>query len=91
MTPDGTRVSLLYFSDQPHVQFDLNSYDDIEDILYYTDNMPYVGGRTNTAGALKMMRQNMFKSAKGDRPTVPNYAVILTDGAPNVDENKTVD
>ncbi|KAK3781577.1 hypothetical protein RRG08_048915 [Elysia crispata] len=43
---------------------------------------PRRGGR-DTAAAITYMEFTMFKIANGDRPEVPNIAIILTDGVPN--------
>ena len=42
-------------------------------------SFPYTGGSTNTAAALETIL-DMFTEENGDRPDVPNYAVIITDG-----------
>ena len=38
---------------------------------------------TNTSGALRMLRREIFHYNFGDRRTVPNIGVILTDGKSN--------
>ena len=50
----------------------------MSDILAAVDKIPYHFGKTNTAGALKQMRTQMFTSDNGDRADVPNYAIVLT-------------
>lgn len=87
---DLVRASIIYFSDDAGVQFKLKGRADIEDLLYAADTMPYLGGRTNTAGALRKMRNDIFNGRDGDRLTVPNYAVVITDGVPNVEADNTI-
>ena len=43
-------------------------------------NVPYTAGETNTAGGLNAMCNLVFNQSFGDRPNVPNVAVIMTDG-----------
>ena len=58
--------------------------------MYKLDQVGYVGGKTNTAGALQLMNEHIFDSKNGDRVLVPNYAIVLTDGVPNVDDALTI-
>ena len=39
--------------------------------------MPYLDGRTNTAAALKLLREAVFQTSAGDRPFAPNVAVLV--------------
>ncbi len=47
-------------------------------------------GRTNTAEALLYLRSEMFTPFNGDRLDVPNYAVVITDGESNINEERTL-
>ena len=42
--------------------------------------MHYMGGGTNTADAIRMLREQMFSTSHGARPNVPRIGVIITDG-----------
>ena len=46
-------------------------------------NLPYTGGTTNTAEALRVMRNVMFTEENGDRPDAINVGVVITDGKSN--------
>ena len=52
--------------------------------------MGFIGGTTNTSGALREMRLHQFVEANGDRPDVPNVAIVITDGASTEDQNQTI-
>ena len=54
------------------------------------DNIPYIYGSTNTADSLKVMREDIFNPARGDRPDAPNIAMILTDGVSNINSRRTI-
>jgi collagen type VI alpha len=86
---DRVRLGVMYFSDNATVWYKLQQTV-IEDFSYSMDNMPYVGGKTNTANALGSMRKDVFSAIDGDRPNVPNYCIMITDGIPNVRVNATV-
>jgi collagen type VI alpha len=74
-----SRVGLVTFSDSATVQFQLNSYTTKAELLQAV-NVPYSMGATNTAQAIQVARDVMFKDANGDRAGVANYLIILTDG-----------
>ena len=42
--------------------------------------LPYLGGRTNTTAALRMLRDVIFQPQNGDRITVRNVAVLIANG-----------
>ena len=37
-----------------------------------------------------MLRESMFVSSSGDRETVPNFAIVITDGNSNINPEKTI-
>ncbi|GAB1610761.1 hypothetical protein Ahia01_001362600, partial [Argonauta hians] len=83
------RVGLLTYNGEVSIRFHLNRYttrDSLEDAIL---RVPYDAGSTNTAGALRVMRTEMFVREKGDRLDVPNIAVVLTDGVSNINSNLT--
>ena len=43
----------------------------------------YRRGTTNTAAALRYLYNDMFTVSNGDRLSVPNIAVVFTDGESN--------
>ena len=47
------------------------------------------GGRTNTADALRLAREDVFQSFRGDRNGVTNKVILLTDGGSNINSNLT--
>ena len=52
--------------------------------------IPYTGGRTNIASALKMAREELFVESQGDRQDAPNYLILFTDGEANVQPEMTI-
>lgn len=53
-------------------------------------NMEFLDSRTNTSGGFRQLRQIIFTEALGDRPTVRNVVVVLTDGNPTVEAETTI-
>ncbi len=88
--PNKVRVAAVCFNTQAFVEFYLNTYRTKQDIIHAIQRINYLGGRTNIAGALSKMRTDIFLPYRGDREGVPNFAIVFTDGAANLDETETL-
>ena len=42
--------------------------------------LPYLGGRTNTAAALRLLRHVIFQSRNGDRDSAQNVVILIANG-----------
>jgi Mg-chelatase subunit ChlD len=84
------RVGIIIYSTEDYLQFHLNAYTDKLEMYDAIDAMPYRHGSTNTADALRTMRTEMFTAANGDRPDVPNVAIVITDGVSNINARRTI-
>ena len=51
-------------------------------------SFPYRRGTTNTAEALRVMRETLFTTSRGDRESVRDVGIVITDGRSN-DKQKT--
>lgn len=58
--PGSVRVGALIYSTNVKVQFHLNRYRRKVDVMTAIDRIPYIYGSTNTADAIKTMRDEMF-------------------------------
>ncbi|XP_070196478.1 uncharacterized protein [Littorina saxatilis] len=88
--PDSIRVGVEKFSVKTNTEFHLNQFNDKQQLMNATNNIKFNPGTTNTADALRHLKDVMFKSSNGDRPGVPNIAIIITDGkSNNVSKTKT--
>lgn len=69
----------------------LSSYVLKDDVLRRIENLEYDrGGMTNTAEALRVVREDVFNIYRGDRPDAANVAVLITDGVSNVMSHQTL-
>lgn len=84
------RVGVVVYSTEVFVQFNLNSHQSKVNIFNAIDEVPYNDGNSNTADAIKIVRSEMFTQANGDRPDVPNVAIIVTDGISNLNARRTI-
>lgn len=89
MNYDRTRVALLSYGDNARVHFQLNTYNNRDEVLNAMYFRPDEG-RTNTANALSMLANNIYRSNNGDRSGVPNVAILVTDGYSNVNRQNTI-
>lgn len=90
ISPKYVRVGVVVYSTSVYIQFHLNEYKKKEDVFSAIDRIQYTYGSTNTAGALKVMRNTMFTKQNGDRDNVRNIAVVVTDGVSNINSRQTV-
>ncbi len=86
---NSTRVGAVTFSTYAAVAFELNTYGTAEEISQAILSLPYSGQLSNTAAGFRATRTQCFNVANGDRPSVPNLAVIATDGVPFISQNVT--
>jgi len=52
----------------------------IQDVIQATRMLPYIGGRTNTMAALRLLRDVIFRPENGDRVSARNVAVLIANG-----------
>ena len=86
----AVRVGVMSFSSDVMIHFHLNQYGRRVPLLDDILNIPYRQGGTNTADGLQTLRSVMFHVAHGDRPHVPDVAIIVTDGTSNLNSERTI-
>ena len=77
---ERNRIAAVTYSNEAYVQFFLNQYNNKKDILAAINRIPYPGGNTNTTGGLRVVRTEVLRNNRGDRPSVKNIIVLITDG-----------
>ena len=88
--PDASRVGVVTYSNTASNIIYLNDFGSKYDLIDAIMRIGYLGGTTNTSGALQVMRTEQFTSENGDRPNVPNVAIVVTDGRSTVDADQTL-
>lgn len=91
---DKIRVGVLKFSNEVDTDdiIKLGQYSSRQDLGDKVNNLKYLGKGTNTSGAIWYVNEKssgLFNSDM-DRPLVPNYAILITDGLSNKDPDKTI-
>ena len=87
---DVHRFAVVTFNTLPEIEVHLKDYVGDEGGLEYDLlTLEYNPGHTNTAGLLKVIRDQVFTFENGDRPAVPNLVLILTDGLSNINRGLT--
>ena len=86
---DQVRVGLVTYSNSASRNSDqgawnLLRYSDRDNLIAAINNIPYIGGTTNTQDGLNYARTQIFVPS-GDRPGVTNLAIVITDGVSNVE------
>jgi len=81
VSPNKTRVGLMTFSDDADILIRLDHNVSKQQFMTYSNNAKYAGGGTDTANALRKLREEGFYGPNvEDRDTVARIAIILTDG-----------
>ena len=75
-----TRVGLIKYSDHVTHVFYLNDYESRSDMILSLKNLRQDRFSTETGTALLDMRHEQFVQERGDRSSVANVALLITDG-----------
>lgn len=86
----NVRIGAVLYSSDVKIQFHLNAFQTKQEVIDAVLQIPYIYGSTNTYGGLNTMRTVMFTAENGDRPSVANIAILLTDGVSNVNAYDTI-
>uniref|UniRef100_A0A3Q1HT20 VWFA domain-containing protein n=1 Tax=Anabas testudineus TaxID=64144 RepID=A0A3Q1HT20_ANATE len=77
---NSTRVGVVQYSSQ--VQFSLKSHGNLDSMVKGINQIIPLAQGTMTGLAIRYVMNVAFTAEEGDRPKVPNVAVIVTDGRP---------
>lgn len=80
ISPTGTEVGVITYSDRTHLEFHLNAHSDKQSLEQAISGIRYISGGTNTADALKYARETSFQTANGARNNAAKIAIVITDG-----------
>jgi uncharacterized protein YegL len=81
------RLSSLSFGSISRITFYFDQYTTAEQYKNAINHTFYDFGETNTTGAMRTARTELFVQNRGDRPEARNAILLLTDGKPNVEFN----
>lgn len=86
-----TRVAMIYWAKTAKVAFHLNSYSTKHDIRQAIRlETSFMGGGSNTSGALRLLRRSVLTQQNGDRPNAKNVVILIANGPSTIDEELTV-
>ncbi|KAM8810908.1 collagen alpha-6(VI) chain [Eudromia elegans] len=78
----NVRVGLVLYSNEPRLEFTLDTFENKLEILNHLKNLPYRGGQPYTGRAIEFLRKKVFTKEAGSREKqgVQQIAVVITDG-----------
>ncbi|XP_077386253.1 matrilin-4 isoform X2 [Festucalex cinctus] len=79
---NATRVGVVQYSSQVRSEFSLNAYGAVSSMVDAIRRIVPLAQGTMTGLAIRYIINNAFSQQQGDRPQVPNVALIVTDGRP---------
>ncbi|XP_037535829.1 matrilin-4 [Nematolebias whitei] len=77
-----TRVGVVQYSSQVRSEFSLKTHNKLENLVQAINEIIPLAQGTMTGLAIRYLMNEAFSPEQGDRPKVPNVAVIVTDGRP---------
>lgn len=89
MDSGNTQIGMLIYSTESSVKFHLNQFQTEEELLDAVDSIRYMAGSTNTSGAIRIMRTEMFAAENGARADASKVAIVITDVS-NINYHKVV-
>ncbi|KAK2188838.1 hypothetical protein NP493_122g05011 [Ridgeia piscesae] len=84
VSPDRARVAVVSFSTEATLHFKLDSHVTLKSMEAAIDRIRWEGRWTNTADALRVTKDEVFKTEHGDRSNAPNVAVLISNGRSNL-------
>ncbi|XP_077433342.1 matrilin-4 isoform X2 [Vanacampus margaritifer] len=79
---NATRVGVVQYSSQVRSEFSLNAYGAVSNMVDAIQRIVPLAQGTMTGVAIRYIIHDAFSQQQGDRPQVPDVAVIVTDGRP---------
>ena len=76
-------VGVILFDDIARIQFNLRAHTSLSSLLSAINQLPYNGGGTDTAEALRLLLSTAQNGALGLRSGSSSIAIIITDGFSN--------
>lgn len=90
ISPTRNRVGMVTFGNSGKNEFFMNDYENKAALIDAINRTEYLGENTNTSGGLRVMREQQFLQSRGDRSTVENIAIVITDGKSTYDNQSTI-
>ncbi|KAK3517975.1 hypothetical protein QTP70_028540 [Hemibagrus guttatus] len=78
--PQGTQIAVVHYSDQPRIEFSLNTHRDRSSVLRALRQVRYGGGNTKTGRGISYVLRELFRESLGMRQNAPHVLVLVTDG-----------
>jgi len=78
--PDGSRAGVITFSARAEHNIKMKDHADLDSFKAAVDAIPLMGGTTRIDLALRLAQTELFASASGGRPKIPDVMILLTDG-----------
>ena len=91
---NGIHVGVVTFSDNSNIEIFLDDHYNKTALIAEIRRIVFMGGNTRTSAGIKRMQDNVFdptgRDRRGDRASVSNLAIVVTDGGSNIEAGKTI-
>ena len=79
----SSAVGVILFGSSANIQFNLRAHTSLSTLLSAINQLPYNGGGTDTADALRLLLSSAQNGRLGLRSSSSNVAIVITDGFSN--------
>jgi hypothetical protein len=79
--PEGTKVALVTFGNEPEFRWNLNQYTNEASLSEAFDSEKLPGGQLTGTGSFRDAVAKVFSAAGGDRSGYPNVVILISDGS----------
>jgi hypothetical protein len=74
------QIGAVTFANAPRREFDLKTYTTRPALMHGISRMGFTSGSTHTDLGIDFLLRHSFNFASGDRPHIPDIAIVVTDG-----------
>ncbi|VDP17166.1 unnamed protein product [Onchocerca flexuosa] len=77
---DQVHIAMIQYAETPIIEFSLNTYRDLRDIISHIMTINFKSGGTKTGKALLAAKTELFSEEKGARKNASKIIILFTDG-----------
>ena len=88
--PNKVKVGVVTFSNTGTLEIPLESYPYIDGLLDAILGLSWRNQRTNTSGAILVMRTELYRNVNWNRISVPKVGILITAGTSELDSHLTI-
>ncbi|CAD5113974.1 DgyrCDS3137 [Dimorphilus gyrociliatus] len=90
VSQNHTRIGIATYSNDARIEYYLNEFNKSSELENISQRIPYRYGGSHVAKGFEVICNEAFVLNKGDRPSAPNFIVLISDGVSNIRKWMTI-